>query len=45
MRGLRLRVDLDPTLEAVTADPGRVRQLLHNLRPMRSKPWKVTPMA
>ena len=31
MRGLRLRVDLDPTLEVVTADPGRVRQLLHNL--------------
>jgi nitrogen fixation/metabolism regulation signal transduction histidine kinase len=31
IRGLRLKVDLDPTLESVTADPGRVRQLLHNL--------------
>jgi nitrogen fixation/metabolism regulation signal transduction histidine kinase len=31
IRGLRIKVDVDPTLAAVTADPGRLRQLLHNL--------------
>ncbi len=31
IRRLRLRVDLDPALEMVVADPGRLRQLLHNL--------------
>jgi len=31
IRGLRLSVDLDPALEVIVADPGRVRQLLLNL--------------
>ena len=30
-RRVRLNVDLDPSLGAVVADPGRLRQLLHNL--------------
>jgi nitrogen fixation/metabolism regulation signal transduction histidine kinase len=30
-RRLRLSVDLDPSLGTVAADPGRLRQLLHNL--------------
>jgi nitrogen fixation/metabolism regulation signal transduction histidine kinase len=31
IRGVRLKVDLDPALETVVADPGRLRQLLNNL--------------
>jgi nitrogen fixation/metabolism regulation signal transduction histidine kinase len=31
MRNVRLRVDLDPALDTVVADPGRLRQLLNNL--------------
>jgi nitrogen fixation/metabolism regulation signal transduction histidine kinase len=31
VRGVKLQVDLDPTLDAVVADPGRLRQLLNNL--------------
>jgi nitrogen fixation/metabolism regulation signal transduction histidine kinase len=30
-RGLRLTVSLDPALTTLVADPGRLRQLLHNL--------------
>jgi nitrogen fixation/metabolism regulation signal transduction histidine kinase len=31
MRNVRLKVDLDPALDTVVADPGRLRQLLNNL--------------
>ena len=31
IRGVRLKVELDPTIESVLADPGRLRQLLNNL--------------
>jgi signal transduction histidine kinase len=31
MRGVRLRVQLDPAIDTVVADPGRLRQLLNNL--------------
>jgi nitrogen fixation/metabolism regulation signal transduction histidine kinase len=31
IRGVRLKVDLDPTIDTVVADPGRLRQLLNNL--------------
>ena len=30
-RGVALKVSLDPSLSSVSADPGRLRQLLHNL--------------
>ena len=31
IRGVQLQVDLDPMLDSVVADPGRLRQLLNNL--------------
>jgi nitrogen fixation/metabolism regulation signal transduction histidine kinase len=31
IRGVRFRVQLDPTIDSVVADPGRLRQLLNNL--------------
>ena len=31
IRGVRLRVQLDPAIDSVVADPGRLRQLLNNL--------------
>ena len=31
IRGVQLQVDLDPMLDTVVADPGRLRQLLNNL--------------
>jgi nitrogen fixation/metabolism regulation signal transduction histidine kinase len=31
IRGVRFAVELDPSLDAVVADPGRLRQLLNNL--------------
>jgi nitrogen fixation/metabolism regulation signal transduction histidine kinase len=31
IRGVRLRVELDPGIDVVVADPGRLRQLLNNL--------------
>jgi nitrogen fixation/metabolism regulation signal transduction histidine kinase len=31
VRGVRLELDLDPSLDAMVADPGRLRQLLNNL--------------
>ena len=31
MRGVRLKVQLDPAIGSVVADPGRLRQLLNNL--------------
>jgi nitrogen fixation/metabolism regulation signal transduction histidine kinase len=31
VRGVRLRVELDPGIDTVVADPGRLRQLLNNL--------------
>ncbi len=31
IRGVRLKVELDPGIDAVVADPGRLRQLLNNL--------------
>jgi len=31
IRGVRLKVDLDPGIDTVVADPGRLRQLLNNL--------------
>jgi signal transduction histidine kinase len=31
IRGIRLEVEVDPTIDSVVADPGRLRQLLNNL--------------
>jgi nitrogen fixation/metabolism regulation signal transduction histidine kinase len=31
IRGVRLKVELDPRIDALVADPGRLRQLLNNL--------------
>jgi nitrogen fixation/metabolism regulation signal transduction histidine kinase len=31
IRGVRLKVELDPAIDSVVADPGRLRQLLNNL--------------
>jgi nitrogen fixation/metabolism regulation signal transduction histidine kinase len=31
IRGVRLKVELDPVIDTVVADPGRLRQLLNNL--------------
>jgi signal transduction histidine kinase len=31
MRGIRLKVELDPAIDSVVADAGRLRQLLNNL--------------